>query len=159
MSNSDDGFLRTWHRGSIMGLQAGQQQPKAVGKPLTAISVGAWALVTDAPDAYYAQLTGTSGACTATCHFEFGDDIPGLPINTQNAIAPAGVGTTISLTGTGLGVPGGSAPASGVYVGTGMFGADASVSPLVPWKYVRLVVTAISGTGAQVAGFQTMGGA
>ena len=43
-------------------------------------------------------------------------------------------------------------------VGTGMFGADASVSPLVPWKYCRLVVTAISGTGAQVAGFQNLGG-
>lgn len=157
MSNSDDGFLRVWHRG--MGPAAGVAQPKAVGAPLTGIGVSAWAKVTDAPDAYYAQLTGTSGTVTATCHFEFGDDIPGLPQGNQNSIAPAGVGTTISLTGTGTGVPSGTAPASGVYVGAGMFGADASVSPLVPWKYCRLNVTAISGTGAQVAGFQTMGGA
>jgi hypothetical protein len=156
MSNSDDGFLRTWHRG--MGPAAGVAQPKAVGAPLTAIGVSAWAKITDAPDAYYAQLTGTSGAITATCHFEFGDDIPGLPMGLQTSVAPAGVGTTIALTGTGTGVPSGSAPASSVYVGIGQFNADASVSPLVPWKYVRLAVTAISGTGAQVAGFQSMGG-
>ena len=156
MSSSDDGFLRVWHRG--MGPGAGVAQPKAVGAPLTATGATAWAKVTDAPDAYYAQLTGTSGAVTATCHFEFGDDIPGLPVGLQTSVAPAGVGTAISLTGTGTGVAPAGPPASSVLVGTGMFGADASVSPLVPWKYCRLVVTALTGTDAQVAGFQAMGG-
>ena len=155
MSNSDDGFLRVWHRG--MGPAAGVAQPKFVGA-VTAIGVTNWVKITDAPNAYYAQLTGTSGALTATCHFEFGDDIPGLPQGNPN-VAPAGMGTAISLTGTGTGVNGTQAPANGTLVGAGMFGADASVSPLVPWKYVRLNVTAITGTGAQVAGFQTMGGA
>jgi len=157
MAQADDGFLRVWHRG--MGPGAGVPQPKAVGAPLTAIGVSSWAKITDAPNAYFAQLTGTSGAVTATCHFEFGDDIPGLPMGNQNAVAPAGMGTAISLTGTGAGVAAAGPPASSALVGLGMFGADASVSPLVPWKYVRLNVTAISGTGAQVAGFQTMGGA
>ena len=104
-------------------------------------------------------MTGTSGAVTATCHFEFGDDIPNTPVGLPSSVAPAGVGTTISLTGTVAGVGAGTTPSPGPLVGTGMFGADASVSPLVPWKYCRLVVTAISGTGAQVAGFQNLGGA
>ena len=159
MSNSDDGFLRVWHRGAPVSTNPLVAQPKAVGGPLTGIGVSSWAKITDAPNAYYAQLTGTSGALTATCHFEFGDDIPGLPMGLPGSVAPAGVGTAITLSGTGAGVNSGSAPASNALVGLGMFGADASVSPLVPWKYVRLNVTAISGTGAQVNGFQTMGGA
>ena len=158
MSQADDGFLRTWHVGAPTSLNPLTPQPKLVGA-VTAIAVTPWVKITDAPCAYYAQLTGTSGACTATCHFEFGDNIPGLPAGAPNSVAPAGMGTTITLTGTGAGVGSTSVPSPSTLVGAGMFGADASVSPLVPWKYCRLNVTAISGTGAQVAGFQVLGGA
>jgi len=158
MSAGQDGFLRTRKVSANVGtLPSGPSSllPKLVGT-LTAIGVTPWVYIGDVPDAYYAQLSGTSGACTATAHFEFGDDIPGMPFGAganlpQNSIQPAGVGTAISLsgTGTGVGVAG---------VGTGMFGADASVSPLVPWKYCRGVVTAISGTGAQVQFKHVLGG-
>lgn len=158
MSVNDDGYIRAWHRSVPVSINPLVPMPKLVGL-LTATGTGPWAKINDVPSAYYAQLTGTSGACTATAHFEFGDDIPGTGGVGQTGVAPAGVGTTISLSGTGAGGnTGSSSPQPAPYVGTGMFGADASVSPLVPWKYCRLVVTAISGTGAQVAGFQNLGG-
>jgi hypothetical protein len=111
-------------------------RPKAVGIALTATGTTPWVPIYMVPNIYFAQIFGTSGASTATCRFEFSDD----------GISLAGKGSTLSLSGTGTGA---TVVADADH--------DKSVSPWSPWKFVRLNVTAISGTGAKVAGFQALG--
>ena len=112
--------------------------PKAIGV-LTATGTTPWMPAFMVPNAFYAHLFGTAtDAVSATAHFEFSDD----------GNFPAAKGSTITLSGTGNG-PAPAQPAD--------FGADASVSPWTPWKWVRLNVTAITGTGAAVKGFQALG--
>ena len=110
--------------------------PKLMGI-LTAIGVTPWIPIDWVPNGFYAQLFGTSGALTATAHFEFSND-------GQNLAALEG--TTLSLSGTG----------AGASVVAAALGAQ-TMHPMIPWKYVRLNVTAISGIGASVSGFQCLG--
>lgn len=110
--------------------------PKAIGDALTATGYTPWVPVWNVPNVFFAQIEGTSGAQTATCQFQFSDD--GKTI--------AGKGSTISLSGTGAG--------SGVVCDGD---CDKSVSPWIPWKFVRLYVSAIAGTGAKVHGKQALG--
>ena len=110
--------------------------PKSMGS-LSAIGVTPWIPIDWIPNGFYAQLSGTSGALTATASFDFSND----------GINPASnEGTSLSLAGTGAG--------AGVVVGAG--GAK-TMNPWIPWKYVRLNVSAISGIGALVTGFQCLG--
>ena len=88
------------------------------------------------PNVFYAQLSGTSGTVGCTCHFEYSQDGKTL----------AGKGGTITLTGTGVG-------ATVIVDGD----SDKTFEPFTPWKFARLVVDTITGTGTKVSGYQSLG--
>jgi len=104
---------------------------------LTAIGTTSWFRVEHIPNGFFAQISGTSGTVTATCMFQFSND--GITLACKE-------GTTISLSGT----------ATGAGVVADADGAKTQ-NPWVPWKYVRLSVSAISGTGAIVSASQVLG--
>ena len=104
---------------------------------LTATGVTPWMRVSMIPNAFYAQISGTSGALTATGHFDFSNDGKTVAASDPNALSFSGNGN------------GPNAPVQGL--------ATTTYNPWTPWKYVRFNVTAISGTGATVQAFQAIG--
>ena len=81
---------------------AGFPVSKLVGS-LTATGTTPWVPLWLVPNACYAQIEGTSGAVTATCHFEFSDDgstlaCKGSAISLSGTSAGAGVAVVMGIT-------------------------------------------------------------
>ena len=114
-----------------------EQDIKSLLGTLTTISFTPWMRVSMVPNLFFAQISGTSGALTATGHFDFSNDGQTVCASDPGAL-------TFSATGLGTNIP-----AQGL--------ATTTFNPWVPFKYVRFSVTAISGTGATIQGFQAIG--
>lgn len=104
---------------------------------LNAIGFTPWMRVSMIPNGFYAQISGTSGALTATGNFDFSNDGVTVAASDPNALTFSGNGQ------------GANAPVQGLMTTT--------FNPWVPFKYVRFNLTALSGIGAQVSAFQMIG--
>ena len=110
--------------------------PKLIGT-LAAIGVTPWVPVELIPNGFFAQLQGTSGTCTATAKFEYSMDGVNLAATDPTALS-------FSATGTGAG-------------NVVQALAPTTFNPWVPFGFVRLNCSAITGTGTQLQAFQMIG--